>query len=46
MARPTSGASFKINIYFKRGKMKIYQHFDYSVREKNAQLKNLKTVES
>ena len=34
---------FKINIFFKRGKMKIYQYFDYSVLEKNAPIKKSKT---
>ena len=37
---------FKINIFFKSGKMKIYQYFDYSVREKNAPIKKSKIVES
>ena len=37
---------FKINITFKRGKIKIYQYFDYSVLEKNVPIKKSKTVES
>ena len=37
---------FKINIFFKRGKIKINQYFDYSVLEKNVPIKKSKTIES
>ena len=37
---------FKINIFFKRGKIKIYQYFDYAVLEKSVPIKKSKTVES
>ena len=36
----------KINIFFKRGKIKIYQYFDYSGLEKNAPIKKSKPEES